>query len=186
QRPYETGLPETPHRLLAHAVDVRSGHHPVVQRLEPAGGTRPVRAAVHRLALGLHDVRAAQRALCRHPELLRALAVPAGGADDLGDDVARPLHDDVVALADLLAVDVLLVVQRRPRDDDAADLDRLEHRPRIERAGAADADRDLVQARHRRHRRPLVRTRPARPRVQRAEPALLLVVVDLDDDAVDL
>ena len=47
----------------------------------------------------------------------------AGGADDLRDDVSGALHDHVVAFADLLAVDVLFVVQRRARDRDAADLD---------------------------------------------------------------
>ena len=36
------------------------------------------------------------------------------------------------------------------------------------------------------HRRPLERARPARPRVQRAEPALLGERVDLDHDPVDL
>ena len=73
-------------------------------------------------------------------------ACGAGRPDDLRDHVAGALDDHVVALADLLAVDVLLVVQRRARDGDAADLDRLEHRPRVERAGAADADQDLEQA----------------------------------------
>ena len=38
----------------------------------------------------------------------------------------------------------------------------------------------------RRHRRPLERSRPAGPLMQRAEPLLLRVVVDLDDDPVDL
>src|SRR5206468_1437265 len=90
------------------------------------------------------------------------------------------------ALADLLAVDVLFVVQRRARDRDAADLDRREDRPWVERTGAADADHDLLEPRHRGHRRPLERARPARTLVQRAEPALLVEVVDLDDDAVDL
>ena len=65
--------------------------------------------------------------------------------DDLRDHVAGALHDHVVALADVLAVDVLLVVQRRARDRHAADLDGLEHRPRVEVARAADANADLVQ-----------------------------------------
>src|SRR4029453_17820705 len=119
-----------------------------------------VRAPVHDLALGLHDRRVAERTALRHAELLRPFPVRAGGADDLRDDVAGALHDHVVALADALAIDVLLVVQRRPRDGDAADLDRLEHRPRVQRARAADADRDLVQPRGRRLRAPLVGTRP--------------------------
>src|SRR6266581_1381796 len=54
------------------------------------------------------------------------------------------------------------------------------------RTGASDADQDLVQLRRRRHRRPLVGTRPPRPLVQRAETALLVEGVDLDHDAVDL
>ena len=65
---------------------------------------------------------------------IRNGCVPGGvrqhGADDLRDHVTGALDDHHVALADVLAVDVLLVVERRPRDGDAADLDRLEHRPR--------------------------------------------------------
>src|SRR6266498_1736443 len=68
----------------------------------------------------------------------------------------------------------------------AADLDRLEQGPRVEGAGAPHADLDLVQPRHRRHRRPLERAGPARPFVQRTETALLVERVDLDHDAVDL
>ena len=161
-------------------------HHPVDQRLEAARRARPVRAAVHRLALRLDDLDAAERAVRRHPERLRPGPVRARGADDLRDHVAGALDDHVVARADLLAVDVLLVVEGRARDGDAADLDRLEHRPRVERAGAADADPDLVQARHGRQRRPLERARPARAPVQRAEPLLLVERVDLDHDPVDL
>ena len=146
QRADEAEVPEPAHELLADAVDVGGGLHPVDQRLEPARRAGAVRAAVHRLALGLDDLRAAERAVRRHRERLRALAVRPGRPDDLRDHVAGALDDHVVALADLLAVDVLLVVQRRARDRDAADLDGLEHRPRIERARAADADRDLVAA----------------------------------------
>src|SRR5262249_34053545 len=183
---HEPELPELPPGLLADASDIGRGLDPVDQRLEPARRTRLVRTAVHRLALWLDDVRAAQGALFRHLERLRAGLVLARRADDLRDDVPGALHDDDVALADVLAVDVLLIVQRCARDGDAADLDRLEHRPRVERARAADADRDLVQPRRRRHPRPLRRARPARPLVQRAEPTLLLERIDLDHDAVDL
>src|SRR5262249_40359669 len=147
---------------------------------------RPVRAAVHRLALWLDDVRATERALLRHPERLRAGLVRQDGADHLRDHVAGALDDDDVALADVFPVDVFLVVARRLRHGHTADLDGLELRPRIERAGAPDADVDLVQLRLRRHRRPLERAGPARALVQRAEPALLVERVDLDDDPVDL
>ena len=107
-------------------------------------------------------------------------------ADDLRNHVAGPLDDDDVALADLLAVDVLLVVERRAGDGDAADLDGLEDGPGIESAGATDPDVDLQQLRLRGHRRPLERTRPARPAVEHAEPPLLIERVDLDHDPVDL
>ena len=107
-------------------------------------------------------------------------------ADDLRDHVAGALDDHDVALADVLAVDVLLVVERRLGDGDAADLDRLQLRPRVERARAADADVDLFSFVCRGHRRPLVGARPARAAVQRAEPLLLLDRVDLAHHAVDL
>src|SRR6185369_17128089 len=72
------------------------------------------------------------------------------------------------------------------RDRDAADMDGIELRPRVEGTGPADPDVDLLERRHRGRGRPLVRTRPAGPLVQRAEPSLLIEVVDLDHDAVDL
>src|SRR5262249_51437925 len=138
------------------------------------------------LALRLDDLSAAERAMRRHPELLRPFAMRPGRPDDLRDDVARALDDDVVALADCLAVDVLLVVQRRAGDGDAADLHRFHDRPRMGRARAAAGEAARGRPRPRRHRRPLVRARPARPLVEDAEPALLVERVDLDHDAVDL
>src|SRR5205085_10348171 len=135
------------HELLADALDVHGRGDPVDQRLEAARGTGSVGAAMHHLALRLDDVGATKRALCRHFERLRPTPVRAGRPDDLRDHVAGALDDDDVALADLLAVDVLLVVQRRPRDGDTADLDRLEDGPRVERAGPADANGDLQQLR---------------------------------------
>src|SRR4029078_9158784 len=97
-------------------------------------------------ALGLDDLRAAQWAVRGHPKRLRPLLARQHRTNDLRDHVACALDDDLVALADVLAVDVLFVVQRRARDGDAADLDRLEDRPGVERSGATDADRDLLGA----------------------------------------
>ena len=56
----------------------------------------------------------------------------------------------------------------------------------IERARPPDANQDLVQARRRRHRRPLEGARPTRLGVQGAELRLLLEGIDLDHDPVDL
>ena len=125
---------------------------------------------------------AAERAVGRHLPGHRARPVLACRPDDLRDHVAGPLHDHEVALADVLAVDVLLVVERRGRDGDAADLHRLELGPRVQRARAADPDVDLAQGRDRGRRRPLVRARPPGPLVERAEPLLLLEGVELDHD----
>src|SRR5512133_427193 len=170
----------------ADPLDVSSGLHPVDQRLEPAGRTGAVWTPVHRLALRLDDVNATQWALLRHLERLRPLRVWQHRSDDLRDDVTGALDDHVVALADVLAVDVFLVVQRCLRHRDTADLDRLELCPWVQRPGTADADVDLVQFGLRRHRSPLEGARPAWSVVQRAEAALLVEGVDLDHDPVDL
>src|SRR6185437_10712168 len=183
---YKPEIPESAYRLLADAFDVRGSLHPVDQRLEPTRRAGAVGAAVHGLALRLDDVRAAERALLRHLEGLRALDVRKNRADDLRDHVTGTLDDHVVALADVLAVDVFLVVQRRLRHRHAADLDGLELRPGIERPCSPDSDVNLVQLRLSGHRRPLEGARPPGTIVQCTEPALLVEGVDLDHDPVDL
>jgi hypothetical protein len=94
--------------------------------------------------------------------------------DDLRDHVARALHDDRVADADVLAVDVVLVVERRVRDGDAADLDRLQLRPGVERTCPPHSDADLQEFCLRGHRCPLVGARPARTAVELAQATLLV------------
>ena len=91
-----------------------------------------------------------------------------------------------IALPDVLAIDVLLVVEGRLRDRDATHDDRLELGPRVEGAGAADAYVDLHETRLGRARCPFVGPCPPRPLVERAESRLLVERVDLDDDTVDL
>ena len=66
--------------------------------------------------------------------------------DDPRDDVAGLLDDDRVAFADVLARDVLGVVQRRHRDRRAGDEHRLEHGVGRVGAGPADVDGDLRAA----------------------------------------
>ena len=89
-------------------------------------------------------------------------------------------------LADVLSRQVLLVVERRGRDRDAADVDRLEHRERDQAAVAADVPDDLVELRRRGDRRELPRDRPARLAADDAQLAPQRALVDLDHDAVDL
>ena len=91
-----------------------------------------------------------------------ALAALDQRRDHLRDHVAGARDHDLVALADVLARQVLLVVQGGGRDRDAADVDRLEHRERQQPPGAADVPDDLVQLRRRGDRRELPGDRPAR------------------------
>src|SRR3546814_3778489 len=88
--------------------------------------------------------------------------------DHLGNDVAGALNDDVVALADVLARDLVLVVQGGARDHHAADGDRLQVGDRRQRAGAPDLDGDLLPDGLRLPGRELVCDGPARGAADRS------------------
>ncbi len=92
--------------------------------------------------------------------------------EDLRDDIAGALNAHRVADAHVLARDLVLVVQRRVGDDDAADRHRIELRDRRQRAGAADLDFDASQHGRRAFGREFVRHRPARRARDEAEPLL--------------
>ncbi len=100
--------------------------------------------------------------------------------------VAGPLEDHVVAGADVLAVDVVLVVQRGALHRDAADKGRSEHRERREHAGATHVDLDAVQPGDHRGGRELEGDRPARIVGHAAQRRLEGEGVDLHDSAVDV
>ena len=109
------------------------------------------------------------------------------GPDDLGDHLAGADDLDLVALADVLGGDQLLVVQRRAGDRHAATSHRLQLGVRVERAGAAHVDLDLEQAGHGDVGRELPRDGPAR--LAAADHAQLVVkreIIDLHHHAVDL
>jgi hypothetical protein len=150
----------------------------VLGRLRPADET--TRAAAHGIDLaGLlidlaHSMRTADgtglRKLVRHAF---RLALVHHHIDDLRNDVPCPLHDDDIAEPDVPAfaqrfatiadaLDIVLVVQRRIGDDDAADRDRFKASDRCQSAGAADLDVDAMQPRQRLFRGKFVRCRPAR------------------------
>ena len=82
--------------------------------------------------------------------------------DDLGDHVARAPHDHGVALAHVLAPDLVLVVQRGVGHRDAADEHWLEHGERRDLAGPARVHVDRLQQRRALLGRELVGDRPAR------------------------
>ena len=106
--------------------------------------------------------------------------------DDLGDDVAGLLEDDPVADADVLAPDLVEVVEGGPRDGRAGDLDRRQVGDRRERPGPPDVRDDVLDDGLDLLRRELVGDRPARRPADHAQPLLLVDPVDLDDDAVGL
>src|SRR5262249_52308961 len=148
-----------------------------------------VRAAAEDRALGLDRRRVAERAPLGHVRrgpAIGSLRLVRRGRDGLRDDGARAPHDDAVAAAGVLPREVLLAGERRGLDGDAADVDALERRERVEVAELADVPVDRVQARDGRRGRELPGDRPARVAPDDAEPALELEVVHLHDDAVDL
>ena len=105
---------------------------------------------------------------------------------DLRDHIARALDDDGVADANILAFDLVGIVQRRVLHDDPADRDRIESRDRRERAGAPDLDVDRAQHGRRALRGKFVGHRPTRRARNEAEALLIREIVDLVDDAVDI
>ena len=134
-----------------------------------------------------HHRRAAHRAVRGQPPGPRpARPLRLHHRDDLRDHVAGALHHHGVADPHVLAVDLVLVVERRARDGDAADEDRAELRDRRQRAGAADAREDVLDHGGLLLRRELVGDRPARHPRQLAEVALQGELVHLEDAAVDL
>src|SRR5699024_4732664 len=113
------------------------------------------------------------------------LALVADRAHDFGDDVAGAAHDDLIADAHVLALDLVHVVQRGAGDGDTTDEYRLELRHRGQRAGAPNLKMHVVEARLGPLRRNLARDRPARR--ARDETQLLAPggVIELVNTAVD-
>ena len=175
--------------LLAEPVDVeRRARDEMDQPLDALRlADQAAGAAPHRLAGRAHRVAAAHRADLGVHVRLRILRPPFGyHGNDLRDHVAGALQHDGVADADVLAGDLVLVVQRRVLHQHAADIHRLEPRDRRQRAGAADLDADVLQHGHRLFGGELPGDRPARRAADEAEPALQRQVVELVDHAVDV
>ena len=149
--------------------------------------TGRVRAVHPHRALVLDDRRAADRARGGHRELaLRPGPALDDRADDLRDDVAGLLEDDPVADPDVLAPDLVEVVEGRPGDGRAGDLDRRHVGDRRERPGPADVRDDVLDERLDLLRRELEGDRPARRPADHPEARLLVEPVDLDHDPVGL
>ena len=159
----------------------------MLDALDVATRTTRVDAEVLGVLFVLDDGLATGRAVVWHAEyLFRARAVFEHGANHLRDHIAGPLHDHGVADANVLAVDVLFVVQRRMPHDHATDLDGLELGKRVERTRASDVDLDAEQFRGARRGRKLERDRPPRIATDGAQRRLQSKIVDLDDRAIDV
>ncbi len=182
------GRHELVDELLAEPLDVHGAPAAEVpQGLPHDGRAGRVDAAQHHLAFLAHRGVAADRTVRGHDERRRAVGpLLEHDPDDFRNDVAAFLDDDRVADPDVLARQVLVVVERGLLDRGAAELNRVEERHRRHGPGAAHVEPDLADHRRRLLGRVLVGERPARRLGGRAEVLLQGAVVDLDDDAVGL
>ncbi len=184
------GVEQRDRRLVAQALDVeRTAPGDVEDPLAHLRGTEPVvgAAAVLVALLLLHQRGATGGAVARSDPGREALgAQREHRAEDLGDHVAGLAQDDRVAGAHVLALDLVVVVQRGVLDGRAGDLGRLHDAVRRHAAGAADVDPDLQQLGVDLLGRVLEGDRPPGRAAGRAEAALEGHIVDLDHDAVDL
>ncbi len=131
--------------------------------------------------------RAANRATLRHDEFPFVSVAPLGdNLHHLGDHVAGALDDDGVTNADVLAPNLVLVVERSPTNDHTADVDRLEHGQWRQSPGAANVNHDVVDAGCLLSGWKFVGRSPARFPRNKSEFLLLAQIVDFDDDAVNL
>src|SRR5205823_1611829 len=159
---HEPLLDELVDELLAEALDVHgAARAEEAELLLQLGRAGEPDAAVGHLALGAHDLRAAHRAGGRHAEALLAALPPLGHhLHDVRDHVARALEEDGVADADVLALDLVHVVERRVADGHPAHLHRLELRHGRQHARASDGGEDVHDARRRLARLELQATAP--------------------------
>ena len=174
--------------LVAQAIDVHAAAaHPVEQTLLELCGAVDGHAAVGNLAILVNHGAAAHGADLGHVPVDRiGRALVEHGTHDLGNHVACLVHDDGVALAHVLAANLVDVVQRGARDGGAGDRHRVELSDRREHTGAAHLDANLAQDGLLFLGRKLKGNGPARRAGGKAQVKLLLEAVDLYDHAVDV
>src|SRR5205823_13423515 len=109
------------------------------------GGTGWIDTAGGRLPRLPHQVCATFGAALRHvPGAARRRPLLFHDADDLGDDVAGALDDDVVPRPHIFASYLILVVQRGAANRHPTDLDRRQPGDRGDGAGSPDIDLDVL------------------------------------------
>src|SRR5664280_2729561 len=110
-------------------------------------GTRGVHTLGGGFIFDTHQLRAAHWAYDRHDEGM--LDTGAGGehrSQNLRDDRACLAHDDGVSDKDAKTLDLVVVVQGRPRNDRPVDLHRSEHCDRRCDTRSTDRDDDILEA----------------------------------------
>ena len=184
----EPALKQLIEDMPAGALDVHAAPtDEVAETLDDLGGAKRVAAAVADLSFVLDDLGMADGAGGRHlPDALGAGAALHERPDDLRDDVARLLEDDLIADPDVLAADLVEVVERGPGDGRAGDPGRAQVGDRRQRPGPPDIGHDVLDERLDLLGGELEGDRPARSPRDHAQAALLVEAVDLDDDAVGL
>src|SRR5690606_22952533 len=119
-----------------------------------------------------------------HGERRAAVGARLDHLDDLRDDVAGALHAHGVALADVLALDVVDVVEVGTADGDAADVHGPQHGDGRDDAGAAHARHDAQDLADLLARLELDGVRPARVVGGVAQAVAQVEVLQLHDHAV--
>ena len=180
--------------LVAQPLDVEGiARGEMLQPFDALCGTdEAAGAAAHRIDLAGHPL-LAHRMGAADRAFLREVIGPGMGrtllrheTEDLRNDVACALHDHRVALADVLAGDLVLVVQRGVGDDNTTHGHGLKPRDGGESTRAAHLDIDLLQHRRRLLGGELVGEAPAWAARHEAEALLPVEAVHLVDDAVDV
>ena len=161
-----------------------------LHRLRRTNKTR--RATTHSISLALlinlaHSHRPASRAMMGEViglGLRRTLVFH--HAHDLRDHIARTLHHNRVANADILARDLIFIVQRRIGDDDATHRDGLEFSHRRQGTRATDLDFNIAQDGDGLFRREFMGLRPARRARHETKTRLRAQIIHLVNNTVDI
>src|ERR1700683_4257293 len=174
----DDGLPE--------AFDVhRASRRKVLETTPEPGGARDVLATPDDLMLRPDEQAAAGRARAGHlPWRLARRSLFEDRADHFRDDLAPLFDNDDVALANVAARDLLVVVERGFLHGGAGHEHRLEHGERRHGPRAPDVDVNPQEPAARLLRGKLERDCPSWELRRRARPRPERQIVELDDDAV--
>ena len=175
--------------FIAHALNIQRAA--AAKMLQPLHRLRradqPAGAAAHHIIANPHRMAATGRADIREDKC-RAPPRPIGihHRNNLRNNIARALQNHPVPRADILARNLILIVQGGVRNRNAAHHHRLHHRARRQRPGAADLNVDAQQSGDGLLSREFPGNRPARRAADKTQPGLPIQPVELIDHAINL